>query len=41
MGARARDRVIDRYLGIESLLRFGGLIERLYALKSAAVAPPP
>ena len=41
MGARAHERVLDRYLGIDSLLRFGGLIERLYRKTSAAAAPPP
>jgi len=41
MGARAHERVLDRYLGIDSLLRFGALIERLYARKSAAASASP
>jgi trehalose synthase len=29
MGARGRARVLDRYLGLDSLLRYGALLERL------------
>ena len=29
MGERGRDRVLERYLGLDSLLRYGALIELL------------
>jgi hypothetical protein len=29
MGERGHQRVIDHYLGLDSLLRYGALIERL------------
>lgn len=36
MGARGRTRVLERYLGLDSLVRYGALIERL-----DGVDPPP
>src|SRR5262249_42684687 len=38
MGARGRERVLERYLGLESLLRYGTLIETLD--ESSARVPP-
>ncbi len=41
MGRAGHERVLERYLGVDSLLRFGAVIEALDAAAAIAESPPP